>query len=77
MDENLNQAKAIKLHMNISNFKQGSEESLGDALVRFNELIFKYPNNKFDELTLMQNFYNGVKQDIRDPFDTTPRGGLM
>jgi hypothetical protein len=62
--------------MEISNFKQGENESLYDAWERFKLLLKRCPNHEFTEKQYLQIFTEGVTPNTRMFLDASAGGSL-
>lgn len=72
-----NQANVTRLTTNIQSFCQADVENLVDACDRFHELLFRCPNHRLNELTLIQNFNIGMNSLIRGLLDAAAEGSSM
>ena len=57
--------RTAKVRQQISSFKQGYDESLGEAWDRFNHLCLSCPHHNFSDWILVDAFYDGLTSQSR------------
>ena len=60
----------------ISAFKQGDDEEFHEAWARFQRLLRKCPNHGYDNLALVNTFYNGLSHQWKIHLDATAGGSI-
>nr|GEW40608.1 reverse transcriptase domain-containing protein [Tanacetum cinerariifolium] len=53
------------------------EETFGEALERFKEMLKACPHHRFSELTQIDTFYNGLNEQDQDSLNATAGGNLL
>nr|GEX45590.1 reverse transcriptase domain-containing protein [Tanacetum cinerariifolium] len=70
-------SKTTHLKNEISRFTQRFEEIFGEAWDRFKEMLRACPHHGFSELTQIDTFYNGLKEQDRDSLNAAMGGNLL
>jgi hypothetical protein len=69
--------KVVSLRVEVLNFRQLEEESLGTSWDHFNELIITGPDLAISDPILLQQFYVGLSKDSRESLDLASRGAFL
>jgi hypothetical protein len=69
--------KVVSLQIEVQNFRQLEEESLGTSWDRFNELIITGPDLAIPDPILLQYFYMGLSKDSRESLDLASTGAFF
>jgi hypothetical protein len=69
--------KIVSLRIEVLNFRQLEEESLGTSWDYFNELIVTGLDLAIPDPMLLQHFYVGLSKDSRKSLDLASRGAFL
>jgi hypothetical protein len=69
--------KVVSLQIEVLNFRQLEEESLGTSCDHFNELIVTDLDLAILDPILLQHFYMGLSKDSRESLDLASRGAFL
>ena len=70
-------SRFIKARLEISNFRQGSDEALCAAWERFKVLLRRCPNHGFEDIAQLNIFHNGLRPNTKMILDTAVGGTMM
>nr|GEX55393.1 DNA-directed DNA polymerase [Tanacetum cinerariifolium] len=70
-------SKTTHLKNEISRFTQRFEETFGEAWERFKEMLRACPHHRFSELTQIDTFYNGLKEQDQDSLNAAAGGNIL
>nr|GEW79295.1 hypothetical protein [Tanacetum cinerariifolium] len=70
-------SKTTHLKNKISRFTQRFEETFGEALERFKEMLKACPHHGFTELAQIDTFYNGLNDNDQDSLNVAAGGNLL
>ena len=69
--------KTNALHGRISSFQQQHDQSAPKARERFQDYIAECPHHGMENWLLMQTFYHGLTNSIRETMDDAARGAFL
>jgi hypothetical protein len=69
--------RTAKARTQIATFKQGPDESLGEAWDRFNHLCLSCPHHNFSNMMLADAFYDGLTPQNRVMVDACAGGSIV
>ncbi|GJU36799.1 reverse transcriptase domain-containing protein [Tanacetum coccineum] len=70
-------SKTTHLKNEISRFTQKFEKTFSEAWERYKELLRACPHHRFTELTQVDTFYNGLKENEQDSLNAAAGGNLL
>jgi len=69
--------KTNDLRGKITNFQQHKKESISEAWERLQGYIQNCPHHRMEEWLLIQGFYHGLNQKMREHLDDTAKGSFL
>ncbi|XP_076943744.1 uncharacterized protein LOC143614104 [Bidens hawaiensis] len=70
-------SKSARLREEICSFRMKSDESFGEVWERFKDLLLSCPHHGLDKWMLIEKFYNGATQHVREMLNQTANGNLL
>ncbi|XP_076951088.1 uncharacterized protein LOC143624260 [Bidens hawaiensis] len=70
-------SKSARLRKEICSFRMRSDESFGEVWERFKDLLLSCPHHGLDKWMLIEKFYNGATQHVREMLNQTANRNLL
>ncbi|XP_076932886.1 uncharacterized protein LOC143598588 [Bidens hawaiensis] len=70
-------SKSARLREEIYSFRMRSDESFGEVWERFKDLLLSCPHHGLNKWMLIEKFYNGATQHVREMLNQTANGNLL